>query len=728
MSHPDLMDVDVSMAEKSPQYEDQDKVALAKERNFREVNAENPTRRLQEDLEAEVNKLEIGLHDDKNWENLPTDDNLDERVGSGKQRSHHGRHSPVPSVMSMKSDQSLDHSIHFTGGSKGTRIDLDKLDSVSCWSSVCELSENSTHFAASQHSTEPGGVLCAVCPKRAFKSCLTCMASFCGIHVKPHYTAPALQRHKLVEATEDLEQRLCPRHNRELELYCRTDQTAICVLCVAVGHNGHDVTELGNHQQMQIYSPEMEKKTAVPPPGPIEFSSVKPDSVCVCWGPPEGLPGPHTFRVTWTGEGNQEQLEVQDLKLHVQELSPGEKYTFTVATLTDDGRQSPCVSATVQTDIPPPGCIVVEMDLPSVSVKWSKPAGVDQASYLLTLSCDGKRLQTTSTKSLHHCFSGLEIGKEYNITVSTILKGGQSKPLSKIIRTSVPVPENLTVGSVTPTSAVLSWSLHQEMEQIPHRFLISYHSEGAEPQAISTESCSTTLTGLQPDTQYTVTVCCELRNGGMSRATTRPLQTDTFGPKRLSVDVLDPESDNRWMAVLSWSLHQEMEQIPHSFLISYHSEGAEPQTISTESCSTTLTGLQPDTQYTVTVCTELQGGEQVESKKSKSVSTTLYTSERRIVLLGKTGERRIVLLGKTGDGKSTAGNTILEEELFKVDAAKHSVTSKCEAHSKIINGRKYTVIDTFFDTHTPEKTLKQEIANCVLQLYGNFHSHTDLLA
>ncbi|XP_031433188.2 fibronectin-like [Clupea harengus] len=335
----------------------------------------------------------------------------------------------------------------------------------------------------------------------AYKSCLTCAASFCEVHVKQHYTAPALQRHTLVDATEDLEQRLCQRHNRDREIYCKTDQT-----------------------RLQINKPEMENKTAVPPPGPIEFTSVKPDSVCLSWGPPEGLAGPHRFRVTWSGEGSQEHLQVQDLKLDVQGLTPGEEYLFTVATLSDDGRLSSCVSATVCTDIPPPGCLTVAVDLTSVSVTWSKPEGVVQASYLLTLYRDGECLNTVSIRSLQHRYE-FEMKAEYTISVSTVLKGGQSKPISKTITTSYPVPEKLTVSSVTPTSANLSWSLHQGMEQFPHSFPISYHSEETELQTTSTESCSTTLTGLTPGTKYTVTVCCELRDGGRSQAATLVIKT-----------------------------------------------------------------------------------------------------------------------------------------------------------------------------------------------------------
>ena len=42
---------------------------------------------------------------------------------------------------------------------------------------------------------------------------------------------------------------------------------------------------------------------------------------------------------------------MQDLKLHVQELTPGEEYLFSVATLSDDDRLSSSVSATIRTGL-----------------------------------------------------------------------------------------------------------------------------------------------------------------------------------------------------------------------------------------------------------------------------------------------------------------------------------------------------------------------------------------
>ncbi|XP_063071900.1 E3 ubiquitin-protein ligase TRIM47-like [Engraulis encrasicolus] len=91
---------------------------------------------------------------------------------------------------------------------------------------------------------EPGDVECDFCAEiklKAVKSCLVCLASFCETHVQPHYKAPAFKRHDLIEATVNLQEKICPNHGRLLEMFCRTDQVCICMLCAANDHNGHDM-------------------------------------------------------------------------------------------------------------------------------------------------------------------------------------------------------------------------------------------------------------------------------------------------------------------------------------------------------------------------------------------------------------------------------------------------------------------------------------------------------
>ncbi|MGH0158639.1 UNVERIFIED_CONTAM: hypothetical protein FKN15_062438 [Acipenser sinensis] len=66
-----------------------------------------------------------------------------------------------------------------------------------------------------------GDVSCDFCTGskfKAVKSCLTCLASYCETHVKPHYEGAAFKRHKLINAIGNLEQKLCAEHQKILEL------------------------------------------------------------------------------------------------------------------------------------------------------------------------------------------------------------------------------------------------------------------------------------------------------------------------------------------------------------------------------------------------------------------------------------------------------------------------------------------------------------------------------
>ncbi|XP_073348202.1 finTRIM family, member 67 [Pagrus major] len=104
-----------------------------------------------------------------------------------------------------------------------------------------------------QSFAEAEDVECDVCTGRknkAVKSCLVCLASYCELHVQPHYESAAFKKHRLVSASKKFKETICGRHDKLLEVYCRTDRQCICYLCLTDEHKGHD-TVLAEEEMQQ---------------------------------------------------------------------------------------------------------------------------------------------------------------------------------------------------------------------------------------------------------------------------------------------------------------------------------------------------------------------------------------------------------------------------------------------------------------------------------------------
>ncbi|XP_045572321.1 uncharacterized protein [Salmo salar] len=307
--------------------------------------------------------------------------------------------------------------------------------------------------------------------------------------------------------------------------------------------------------------------------------------------------------------------------------------------------------------IPAPDQLNVDpVDTTSAAVSWSQPPGLDQTQhhYQISYHCAGTEPHITTTSSHSITLSDLQCGTQYSVTVCTVLENGkQSQLVSTTLTTDstwlwilwliwttvrsllpfigqqsvLPAPDQLTVDSVDTTSAAVSWSQPPGLDQTQHHYQISYHCPGTEPHITTTSSHSITLSDLQCGAQYSVTVCTVVENGKQSQLVSTTLTTILPALDQLTVKSVDSTS-----AAVSWSQPPGLDQTQHHYQISYHCPGTEPHITTTSSHSITLSDLKPATEYSVTVCTVLENGEQ-----SQLVSTTLTTRSCLRELLSKTG-------------------------------------------------------------------------------------------
>ncbi|XP_017259310.1 E3 ubiquitin-protein ligase TRIM39-like [Kryptolebias marmoratus] len=93
-------------------------------------------------------------------------------------------------------------------------------------------------------AAKPGVVVCDVCATssqhvQALKSCLVCLTSYCKSHLEPHQRVTTLKLHKLIEPVKNLQDRMCKKHGRLLEMFCRDEQMCVCQFCTETAHKDH---------------------------------------------------------------------------------------------------------------------------------------------------------------------------------------------------------------------------------------------------------------------------------------------------------------------------------------------------------------------------------------------------------------------------------------------------------------------------------------------------------
>ncbi|KAG7458464.1 hypothetical protein MATL_G00220440 [Megalops atlanticus] len=209
---------------------------------------------------------------------------------------------------------------------------------------------------------------------------------------------------------------------------------------------------------------------------------------------------------------------------------------------------------------PPPGQIqFLAVGSDAVSLSWGAPEGMDSQTLSFRVTWDSDTAQRSSKEQQYSermCFSIC----------------ADSNPCS-----------SGTDSGLSGSSFTLSWREPHGLDQTPYHFLVSYSSPGTEPQFISTDSLTVTLSHLQPGTEHTASVYTELENGEQSEAASKSICTKPSAPGRVRVEEVRSRSVR-----LRWDTPTEMEGVSYTFSISYSCDGEEPK-----ECFITAAGAGP---------------------------------------------------------------------------------------------------------------------------------------
>ncbi|XP_042350967.1 zinc finger protein RFP-like [Plectropomus leopardus] len=105
-----------------------------------------------------------------------------------------------------------------------------------------EKKDENTASTMGEYSGHKGEVSCDVCVGKgvkALKSCLDCLASFCETHLEPHHVLGTFKKHHLIDPMINMQDRVCKKHEKLLDLFCYTDQAYVCKICMKKDHNAH---------------------------------------------------------------------------------------------------------------------------------------------------------------------------------------------------------------------------------------------------------------------------------------------------------------------------------------------------------------------------------------------------------------------------------------------------------------------------------------------------------
>ncbi|MGH0130500.1 UNVERIFIED_CONTAM: hypothetical protein FKN15_038532 [Acipenser sinensis] len=365
--------------------------------------------------------------------------------------------------------------------------------------------------------------------------------------------------------------------------------------------------------------------TSPSPPEGIRVDFVETNSVSLSWGKPVDMDEiKHSFAITYSCSfwNLRNSTTASSLSIVISNLRPGSEYVFNVTTVKGSGGQSTPASTTLYTLPPPPGKILIDsVESNSVSLSWGSPFVIDGIphSFNITYSCSFRgHSGSTSAPSNSTVISNLRLGCEYVFSITTVNKGGQSTPAVTSVYIKLALHGEIKIDSVGNDSVSLSWGSPAGMDGVQYSFNITYScSFWGHNGSTSATSNSTVISNLRPGSKYVFNVTIVQADGVFSTPASISLYTNPAPPGEIALDSVETK-----LVSLSWATPIGMDDIPHSFNITYFSFYWDHYGSTTAtSNSTTISNLRAGSEYVFNITTVQDNGGQ-----STPASIAIFTN------------------------------------------------------------------------------------------------------
>uniref|UniRef100_A0A8D0E6E8 Fibronectin n=1 Tax=Salvator merianae TaxID=96440 RepID=A0A8D0E6E8_SALMN len=195
-----------------------------------------------------------------------------------------------------------------------------------------------------------------------------------------------------------------------------------------------------------------------------------------------------------------------------ENLSPGVEYNVSVYTVKDDKESEP-ISETITQEVPQlTDLSFVDITDTSIGLKWTPLNASTIIGYRITVVAAGENVPIfedfVDSSVGDYTVTGLEPGIDYEISVITLINGGESAPTTLTQQTAVPSPTDLRFTNVGPDTIRVTWTPPASIELTS--FLVRYspvkNEEEVAELSISPSDNAVVLTNLLPGTVYLIRV------------------------------------------------------------------------------------------------------------------------------------------------------------------------------------------------------------------------------